>query len=248
MNRSERVLCLVWSLPDALPAPGSWSGSLTRGQPRRATAGDPMVEGAAGPAPAGGLFRPVEGCEWCQEPPRSRWDDVRRTWVPVPERYDRLPRGSGARAGRRCVACGGSGWRPALRDANGSGGVRPERIAYRLAGPYRELERAFELMGRPHRRLVIRQADAYPRRVDGADELVSWLSRQLPHRITLAAGVVEAWHAREERRWQLAGPGRDQRIRRLVAEGESVTRIAARAHVSERHVRRIAYGPSAGAC
>jgi hypothetical protein len=242
VTRAERIVVLVWSLPDALPAPDSWTGSLTRGQPRRAGADDPMVVGAGGPVYVQQPYVPVEGCEWCQEPLRSRWDDARKTWVPVPMRFDRLPRGSGVRGGKRCEPCEGSGWRRVSPDPERrrNGG---ERGIWRLPGSYSELVEAMAGLptgaGRVLLGFCVYADRGRPWQVAAALEFVS---RRMPNRISVAAGVVEAWRAREERRWLVAGPRRDQRIRQLAAQGEPVMRIAARAHLTERRVRQILKG------
>ena len=285
MTREERILVLVWSLPDALPAPASWTGSLTRGQPRAPAptrwavcpgcngdgvtldkfrhtqtcetcdgAGrflvDPYVERRVSGEDSPALARvEVAGCEWCQEAPRSRWDEQRGTWLPLPERFDRLPRGSGVRAGQRCDACGGSGWRPVVAGVDARvNGSSVERIAYRLPGPYRELEDALWEAAPAWRRALVRAANdpGAPRTTLAYGNALLFVSPRLPDRISLAAGVVEAWRAREDRRWRPVATGgtvRDQRIRHLVVvDGEPIARVARRSGLSERRVRQIAYG------
>jgi DNA-binding NarL/FixJ family response regulator len=141
------------------------------------------------------------------------------------------------------VPCGGSGWRPVSPDPERRRRAAADQVTYRLPGSYGELEWALRALPAAARRAVVafsvRGDQARPWLVVAGLELVS---RRMPARIRVAAGVLEAWQAREQRRWQLAGPRRDEQIRRLAAEGESVTRIAARARLTERHVRRIVNG------
>jgi len=246
VRREERVLVLVWSLPDALPAPSSWTGSLTRGQPRRAAGDDPYVVGTgAGVEVRAEPVVHVEGCEWCQEAPRARWDEGRGTWMPLSARYDRLPRGTGVWKGQRCVPCDGSGWRPVTPAVNGERRGTRELIAYRLPGSYAELEAALgelrDVSPRAFKRLLAVVFMEEPIG-DWSALAIRFVSERLPVRITLAPGVIDSWRAREERRWLLVGPRRDEQIRKLAREGESLTRIAVRAHLTERHVRRIVRG------
>lgn len=186
------------------------------------------------------------GCAWCQEAPRSRWDEARGTWLPLEGRFEVLPCGSGVRAGERCWACGGTGWRYVSPDggAAGVGGSAQDSVAWRIRGSYPELVLALETLKAHDRRayralLGCAQAGRLPvspAELRGAGRVAALM----PPRIVVAAGVLEAWRAREERAAMIRGPRRNQRIRELLARGESAAAVARRAGLSERQVRRIA--------
>ena len=285
MTRGERIVCLVWSMGDAVATPGG-SRELRRVAATREVACEPCggtgraldrfrrpvlcpdcagngrfwVDGYTGErtgapgsvAPAEDLvsFRRRVGCSWCQEPDRARWDAERGTWLPVGRRLEVLPRGTGVRAGRRCEPCDGTGWRWVSADLEVPGVGRDtaqERVAWRIAGSYGELARALAALRHEsvaaYRALVGEAASGrWPLEADWSVYGLGAVERRMPALIVVSGDVLVAWKDRERRAGLIRGPRRDQTIRELAAAGVSIGELAGRSGLSDRQVRRIAYG------
>ncbi len=185
------------------------------------------------------------GCAWCQTGAGGRSSGG-------------LPRGCGVRAGRRCEACDGSGWRELTRvdplevatgDAGG-GGVEAALDRRAAAGSYRELERTLSALRVRAPRVwrvwvAVVRFEVPARSGDGRVVEAGWrfVEAWMPGRVRVPSGVLVAWRARGERGRVV---GRDERIRADVLRGVPVRQVALEVGLSESRVQRIAYGSGGG--